>query len=643
MKRFIKIISLLLIAAFSLAGCNFYNLVFPKPTATLAIPTPVPLTELNICLGYEPRSLYRYQVGSQAGREILRALYDGPIDVFSSGEKEAVILEKIPNFSDGSASFTSVAVNEGDEVVNSYGDLVSLKAGTPVFPAGCTSASCVVKWDGTSELAVNQLTVTYTLKEGLKWSDGQPLTAADSVYAFQVAADPATPINKRIIDLTESYTALDDTAVQWVAKPGFVSGAFEDFFWAPLPQHAWGGYSADQLLTLEDVNRAPLSWGPFMVEEWQTGSFIRLVKNPYYFRANEGLPKTDILTFKFLSNVEPEALLVAAESECDIVSPTALGLQDIVYLSQNVQGSNFDLYKLHSEEVELLAFGIVPYSYDDNYYPYGVDRPDIFGDVRTRRAIAYCIDRDTITKKLMGGAVQPAVSILDINHPLVQDASLSAYSYDPANGAALLKQVGWADADQNPATPLTAASVFNVPPGTAFEVELLTSESSLRNEIAAEIAAYLSGCGIRVNITQMPLNELYQSGPDGPIFGRKFDLALLSWKTDENFACDWFTTAEIPNDANYWLGEKTGGANYYGFLNTTYDQACDASRQHGLDAASSNEVAQEALSILSAELPFIPLYQHPSALLVSNELADIMGDNIELDDLFFDIEKLEKK
>ena len=291
----------------------------------------------------------------------------------------------------------------------------------------------------------------------------------------------------------------------------------------------------------------------------------------------------------------------------------------------------------------MLAFGIVPYSYDDNYYPYGVDRPDIFGDVRTRRAIAYCIDRDTITKKLMGGAVQPAVSILDINHPLVQDTSLSAYSYDPANGAALLKQVGWADADQNPATPLTAASVFNVPPGTAFEVELLTSESSLRNEIAAEIAAYLSGCGIRVNITQMPLNELYQSGPDGPIFGRKFDLALLSWKTDENFACDWFTTAEIPNDANYWLGEKTGGANYYGFSNTTYDQACDASRQHGLDAASSNEVAQEALSILSAELPFIPLYQHPSALLVSNELADIMGDNIELDDLFFDIEKLEKK
>jgi len=639
-KQITVILLVVLIGLFSLSGCNLMRLLDPQPTAIPVTPTPLPATELTVCLGYEPRSLYSYQASSQAAREVLKAIYDGPVDIFGSGQVEPVILEKMPEFSDGSAFFTPVSVSEGYGVINTYGDLVALKPGTRVFPSGCTSPTCAVAWDGVSDLQVNQLTATFELLDGLKWSDGQPLSASDSLYAFKVASDPATPINKWIIDQTDSYTVVNDTAVEWVGKPGLVTDAFERYFWAPMPEHAWGGYRADELLDVEEVNRSPLGWGAYVVDEWQPNAFIRLRKNPHYFRADEGLPLTDFITFKFLANVEPDTILTAAESECDIVSSTALDLQDIIYLSEHVQNSGFSLEMVHPTEIEMLAIGITPYTYDDYYYPYGGDRPDIFGDTRTRQAIAYCIDRDTISNKLLGGAVEIANSLFGEGHPLLDGVNLTPYPYDPALGISLLEQVGWRDPDLNPDTPLIAGGVNNVPQGTAFEIELLISESPLRGEIASEIAAGLASCGIKTNILQLPASELYRPGPDGPIFGRQFDLALLSWQTGGRFDCGLFATSEIPTDANYWVGEKTGGANYYGFSNISYDENCALSAQAGMDTAASIQAERSALQMLNNELPFIPVYLHPSSFLKSKDVCGFNGSIDHKEEFLIDIENL---
>ncbi len=407
-----------------------------------------------------------------------------------------------------------------------------------------------------------------------------------------------------------------------------------------MPEHAWGEYSAGDLLEGEDVTRSPLGWGAYVVDEWQPGAFIRLQKNPHYFRADEGLPYTDIITFKFLVNSEADTILMAAEMECAIVSPTALDLQDVIYLTENEHNSGFSLGAFQPSEIEMLAIGIKPYAYDENYYPYGDDRPDIFGDSRTRQAIAYCMDQDTIKNKLLGGAVEITDSILNADHPLLDGVSLTTYPYDPTLGISLLEQVGWNDLDLNPETPLTAVNVYNVPEGTPFEVGLLISESPLRGEIAAEIAAGLANCGIKVNISQVPANELYQPGPDGLIFGRQFDLALLSWQTSGRFDCGLFTTSELPTEANYWMGEKTGGANYFGFSNSSYDETCALSAQGGLDTDASAQAERNALQVLNSELPFIPVYFHPASFLKSEDVCGFVGIVDRKNEFLQDIEYL---
>ena len=111
---------------------------------------------------------------------------------------------------------------------------------------------------------MDQLTATYKLKPGLTWSDGQPLKASDSVYSFNVASDPAAPVVKHSSDLTFTYTATDDLTIQWVSKPGLADDHFENYFWMPLPEHAWGAYSTAELLEAEDVNFAPIGWGAYI-------------------------------------------------------------------------------------------------------------------------------------------------------------------------------------------------------------------------------------------------------------------------------------------------------------------------------------------------------------------------------------------
>ncbi|MDO9545995.1 MAG: hypothetical protein Q7J07_04490, partial [Pelolinea sp.] len=113
MKRYKKSFNLLTIAiifSIGLSGCNLMSLLYPQPTPIPVIPTPIPLTELTICLGYEPESLYPYRANSQAAQEVLQAVYDGPIDILNDGQVEPIILKRMPSLTDGSAFLTPVSV-----------------------------------------------------------------------------------------------------------------------------------------------------------------------------------------------------------------------------------------------------------------------------------------------------------------------------------------------------------------------------------------------------------------------------------------------------------------------------------------------------------------------------------------------------
>ncbi|HSB64944.1 MAG TPA: ABC transporter substrate-binding protein, partial [Anaerolineales bacterium] len=300
-----------------------------SPTAE---PTKLPSTRtLTICMGAEPDTLDIYQGNMLAASNVLEAIYDGPIDT-NSFSYQPVILEKLPSLADGDAFIQPVSVKENYYVVNDAGEVVLLQPGQVVRPYGCNLSSCAITWQG-GPLEMAQMSATFTLIPDIRWSDGEPLTADDSVFGFEVATSCRLPEDPNVgcgtlgatgrsaMAKTASYTALDEYTTQWVGLPGFFNQTYMTNFAHPLPRHLMNTKTPAQIQDI--LANKPMGWGAYKIDRWMRGAYIQLSKNPYYFRANEGLPYFDQLTIRFLSGSEELMVDAIRNGGCDILDQEA--------------------------------------------------------------------------------------------------------------------------------------------------------------------------------------------------------------------------------------------------------------------------------------------------------------------------------
>jgi peptide/nickel transport system substrate-binding protein len=565
-------------------------------------------------MGAEPETLYVYGNSMLAQSNILNAIYDGPIDT-NGFAYQPVILEKLPSLADGDAVLKPVAVQENDLVINDAGEVVPLKTGEVVHPFGCNLPSCAITWDG-SPLEMAQLSSTFTLLEGLRWSDGEPLTAHDSVFSYQVAADPASNTGKSTIQRTESYTALDDRTVQWVGLPGFLDTNYQINFFHPLPKHQLSGYKPARLLDATETNKSPLGWGPYMIEKYQPGVSVTMVRNPYYFKPVVG--KFARLTYRFLGSNSALILDALLKGECDVIDQEATtkawdesGLKAILDLDQVgllkayfATGTTWEHIDFNIRPLEGSGFAGLD-SDGDSLGP--------FGDVRLRQAIAMCMDREAVVDTVLLGLSSVLNTYLSTDHPLY-NPEVTVWPYNISAALALLNEIGWLDLDSDPATPRTAVNVTGVPDGTPLVFNLETTTATLRKQVFQVLFASLARCGIQAYPIHHPAEEWFADPPEGKLFGRRFDLGEFAWLTGVKPDCELFMSDQIPGPEDQ-VNPATGqnylgwdGPNETGYSNPEFDAACNAARSvlPGTPEYVQNHLlAQE---IFASDLPVIPLF-----------------------------------
>ena len=588
----------------------------PTVTTPLVTPTPAPRS-LTVCLGEEPNTLYPYGNLNSAARSVLSALYDGPMDVVEYGY-EPIILEKIPNLDDCDAQVSPITVSAGDQVVDSTGNLVTLASGTEIRPSGCRSGDCAITYDGSSTIQMDQLVVTFTMLEGLLWSDGEPLTSDDSIYSFELASSEDTPVSKFIIDRTQTYEAADEKTIQWWGRPGFIDPDYFTNFWMPLPRHIWGQFPAADLTKLEVSSRLPVGWGPYIIDDWESGVQLHFIKNLNYFRAASDLPKFDELTFLIFPDTN-SALTSLVDGTCDVLDPS-VRLDGQVGLLQQMQAERqANLLTSQTMTMEWLGFGIAPATYDDGFDS-REDRPDFFGDERTRQAIAVCLDRQKVVDTVLFGLSQVPDSYLPADHPL-HNGNLQAYPFNPTLGNQILERAGWLDHDNNRSTPRQALGVTNVPATTPLVLTYITSSATQRHQVAEILTQSLAECGIGLNTVYYSAVDFYSQGPNGPLFGRRFDLAEYAIGVNSlEPQCGWFTGAQIPTEENRWVG-----TNVSGYQNAEFDAACEKALQ-SLSTDPEYAFHQEAQAIFASDLPSIPLYLRLKVAATRRDFCGFMLD-----------------
>lgn len=533
-----------------------------------AEPAPTPYARrpktLTIALRREPKSLYPLGENSLETRHIFQALFDGPVD-HRAYAYQPVILEKLPSLDDGDAQLIEVEVTAGDLIVDERGGIGEYAGRKKTLP---------------------QLVVTFRLKEGLRWSDGTPLTAHDSVFGFHVASDPRSEVTARYtLDRTANYEALDDLTVRWTGLPGFLDPSCYVNFFSPLPRHLLQGMSPSDIASSEFASQ-PVGWGPFKIAEWVPGDHLTVVRNEHYFRASEGLPRLDTVVFKFIPDTN-ELLTQVLTGQVDIAVQDGLQPEQMPLLEQAQDQGLLKLY---------FATGALWEHLDFNLDPAG-DEPSFFADPRVRQAVAYGTDREAMVAQVLWGKSQVWHSFVAPSHPAYPPPGILAeYPFDPELAKALLEQAGWVDKD---------GDGIREKDGREFSIELLTtSGSTMRLLVAQMFQQNMRDIGIDVRLDFKPAPELFADGPKGLVFGRRFDVAEFAWLTGVEPPVTLFTCEQIPGEDNGWTGWNVSG-----WCNETYDELAYRAG-NTLATGLRLQLFHEAQRIFTAELPVLPLFAH---------------------------------
>jgi peptide/nickel transport system substrate-binding protein len=150
----------------------------------------------------------------------------------------------------------------------------------------------------------------------------------------------------------------------------------------------------------------------------------------------------------------------------------------------------------------------------------------------------------------------------------------------------------------------------------------------LRQQVADFLTKSLAQCGIGVKVQYETPSALFAGGPDGPIFGRKFDLVQFAWESSAQPQCFLYLTSRIPASANNWLD-----VNITGYSNPAYDAACSSGLQALPDTPAYAGSQVKAQEIFSTDLPVIPLYLQPKIAAARPDLCGLTLDPSSRSDL----------
>lgn len=361
------------------------------------------------------------------------------------------------------------------------------------------ATSCISSEDG--------LTWTVTIREDVRFSDGQPLTAQDVAFTYNTVKASSSVNDFTMLDYAE---AKDGATVLFHMKTPFSIWPYTMAIVGILPEHAYDSATYGQ---------NPIGSGRYLLKQWDRGQQVILEANPDYYG---DAPKIKQVTILFME--EDAAFLAVKAGQVDLAYTSA------TYSDQAPQGYN------------LLAFESV----DNRGINLPVTGNPVTSDPAVRRAINIGVDRQEMIDHVLNGYGTPAYSVCD-KMPWYNAAS--QVEYDPQGAASLLEEAGWIMGDDG----------VRVKDGVRAELTLLySSEDSVRQALAADLASQLKKLGIACQIEGVGWDTAYDRALSDPL--------IWGWGAH--------TPMELYNI--YHTMEDTGSAQYSPYANPTVDGYMDA-------------------------------------------------------------------
>ncbi len=270
-----------------------------------------------------------------------------------------------------------------------------------------------------------KLDVTWELKPGLKWSDGQALTSADIKYTWEIYMKDPKVNNRTGFSEIESIDLTNETTA--VVHYKSVYAPYPLNFSSLMPKHL---LEKEADISKTDYVRKPLGTGPFKVTDFKAGDSITLEKNPNY-RFGPDKPYLDKIVFKSVPSSEValaqlkagevHAMWLLTESQTpEIEKESSLALQV-------VPGPTVERIELNTAQNK------------ENTDPQSLH--PVLGDIEVRKALLYATPKQQLIDKLLFGKAKPGSSPVSQGWAAFKEPQ---EGYDPAKANAALDKAGWA-------------------------------------------------------------------------------------------------------------------------------------------------------------------------------------------------------
>ncbi len=440
------------------------------------------------------------------------------------------------------------------------------------------------------ERAEDGMSITYWLRKDIKWSDGQPVTAADVAFTYDLVADPkvASPRLEHVEFMKPDARprVLDDYTVRFEFTRAYDSiTQFSHCGLEIMPKHILEKYDRGSLRATEfDAN--PVVSGPWRVGTWKKGESLELVPNENYTGPNPA--KLGRVIFKVIP--EYAARLIELEN----------GSADMIENFQNLD----DIGRMEKEHPEIKMYRR-GWRFMD-YLGWNLRDP-LFKDATVRRALTSAVNRDKIIADLLtlpsGEKLgTPAVSTIT---PALCDYTtegvITPIPFDPAKAKEMLASAGWTD---------TNGDGILDKGGKPFRFTLLRNTGNARREKAAIIVqANLKDIGIDAQIEQVESNQFFER-----LRKKDFQAALAGW-----------SAGLFVDPSTIWHSDTPGKKyefNHVSYSNPKADELMD----RGLSLPNLQDqipVWQELQKIIYEDQPYTFLYWRDEVVGVHGRFHDV--------------------
>jgi peptide/nickel transport system substrate-binding protein len=476
--------------------------------------------------------------------------------------------------------------------------LIALTPDGELYPVLAVSVPTVAN----GGVSPDGLTVTYTLKSDIYWSDGELFTCDDVVFTYEAVTHTGSgavsttgydQIN--VVECDGDFTA--------IIKFNTFYTAYYTLFDRILPRHATG-YPAD--MENWGFNNHPIGTGPFTMVSWNAGGEIIVEKNPLY-RAYPSKPLVDRIIIRFLSSLEEGKELIRTGAVDILVGLSVFDMsefQDDLFVDTHIRPSS---------GVERLLLNFADPTLDATDDP--INNPHwALGQNEVRQAIQYGIDKNAIIDQLLNGMVE--VGTTDLNTGWSQ-CVITPTIYSPTLAITLLTGAGWTDLDLDGVRECNGCPYAAT--GTPLRLKIQTTTGNqLRLDIENMLVNMMAQIGIELYIENVSSSELFGSWESGAF--RKhgnFDILMYtsSGGVDPHlFMYNYFHSSMMPTYANGGLGW-----NYVRWINTHSDAPLDAAGATS-DLIARKIAYQTVCDYIAEDIPHLYLFQREIVALTRNEV-----------------------